>query len=164
MSAFFPFLNYESHCSQLYLKFSCHLNFLLLSERVVNHCSWAGNWLLTSISHHYFLDGPVHRLRCGVGEAGENAGPPHSQQADATLDCDVLQHPRRQREVEIEHPKWTLWVSRSGLVQSGTKKKHLRIRQNNVKNVEKKNKLRSGGRERLWWCSVHAEALSEYIF
>lgn len=32
-----------------------------------------------------------------MGEAGQNARPPHSQQADAALGCDVLQHPRRQK-------------------------------------------------------------------
>lgn len=95
---FFPPLNYGSHGSKLYLKFSCRLNFLLLSVRLVNQRGWPANGPLTSISHHYFLDGPVHSLRCGVGEAGENARPPHSQQADAASDRDVLQHPRRQRE------------------------------------------------------------------
>lgn len=100
------------------IKFSCHLNVLLLSVSIT---AAAGSWLLTPISHHDFLDGPVHRLRCGVGEAGEDTRPPHSQQADATLDCDVLQHPGRQRGKEIEHPTWTLWGSRLALVQSGTK-------------------------------------------
>lgn len=65
--------------------------------QLVSYYSWSADWLLTSISHHYFLDGSVHRLRGGVGKAGENARPLDGQQADAAFDCDVLQHPRRQR-------------------------------------------------------------------
>lgn len=49
-------------------------------------------WCLTSIGHHDFLDWTILALRGRVGEAGENARPPHSQQAEAASDYSVLKH------------------------------------------------------------------------
>lgn len=65
--------------------------------QLVNQHGWAVNGLLTSISHHHFLDWPILRpLLGGVGAAGEKTRPPYGQQAEAALGRNVPQHPKRQ--------------------------------------------------------------------
>lgn len=55
-------------------------------------------WALTSIGHHDFLDWSIFSLRGRVSEAGEDARPPHSQQAEAASDCNVPHHPKGKRK------------------------------------------------------------------
>lgn len=73
-----------------------------LSELLVSftgELAWQGHsWGLTSIGHHDFLDRSILGLRCRVGEAGEKKCSLHSQQAEATLDRNVPQHPRRKKK------------------------------------------------------------------
>lgn len=53
---------------------------------------------LTSIGYHDFLDGSILALWGRVSKAGEKTHPPHSQQAEAALDCSVSQHPKRKTD------------------------------------------------------------------
>lgn len=70
----------------------------------MNQHGWAVNRLLTSVSHHHFLDWSILRLRGGVGEAGEKTHPPYGQQAEAALGRNVPQHPKRQgKKLSYKH-------------------------------------------------------------
>ncbi len=58
---------------------------------------------LTSVGHHDFLDWSILALRGRVGVAGENARPPHGQQADAASDHSVPQHPKKRKNKINKH-------------------------------------------------------------
>lgn len=58
--------------------------------------------LLTSISHHDFLDWSILALWGRMGKAGEKTHPPHSQEAETTTDYSVPHHPEGKKEYDLE--------------------------------------------------------------